>query len=479
MSVMPSPGAFALNREMVVDLFAGGGGTSEGIRMALGFSPDFAYNHDPIALAVHMANHPETVHGCRDVRGLDPLTAVPPGPIGLLWLSPDCRHFSKAAGGAPVSASVRDLAWEAVRWAEARNPRLIMLENVQEFLTWCPLTRAGRPNKRLIGKTFREFVAALQRLGYVAEWRVSRACIYGAGTIRERLCLIARCDGAPIIWPEAEFGSPDDPAVTDGRLRPWPIAGDLIDWTLPCPSIFMTPGECEEWYRRTGQRIQRPLVGNTEARIFAALKRYVLNNPNPYIVPDLHHVGGLGDRREIAAAFISHAQQGGRSRSARKPFHTLTASKKDQDQIVTATLINLKGSGPRGHRSAAEPVSALCAGGEHVAAVTAFLVKYFGTAVGQPMSEPLHTLTALPRFGLVMVSGSPFQIADVGMRMLTKREKFNVQSFPPDYKIDVDYQGKPISGVAQSRLVGNSVPPKWAAAHVKANFQPLEMRIAA
>jgi DNA (cytosine-5)-methyltransferase 1 len=508
----------ALERELIVDLFAGGGGTSTGIEMALGFPPDYACNHDPIALAMHAANHPQTVHLSKDVWKLDPLKEIPAGPIGLLWMSPDCRHFSKAAGGALRNARVRDLAWVAVRWAKARRPRVIMLENVEEFLTWGPLTKAGQPNKRRMGETFRAWRRRLEALGYVVEFQKSRACAFGAPTIRERLCVIARCDGLPIVWPKPTHGPRESLPVRHGSLKPYRVAADCIDWTIPCPSIFMTPEECEAWFRATGQRVKRPLSGNTLARIAKGLKRFILDNPAPFIVPVAH----IGDQRfhavdeplrtikaknhqALVMPLISYAQQGGGVRSADQPIHTITASRKDQNQlvaaflaqhnlgvvghtadkplstitsrgtqqqIVAAHLLNLKGSGPRGERRVEDPAPAICAQGQHVAAVQAFMIKYYGTNIGFPADQPFHTETTKPRFGLVMIQGAPYQIVDIGMRMLTPRERFNAQGFPADYKIDADPAGGRISAVQQGHKCGNSVSPHWAAAHVRANFEP-------
>lgn len=515
---------FFSEEEIIVDLFAGGGGTSTGIEMALGFGPHYACNHDPVALAMHAANHPNTIHLSKDVWKLDPLKEVRPGPIGLLWMSPDCRHFSKAKGGAPATASVRDLAWVGVRWAKARKPRIIMLENVEEFVTWGPLLKDGRPNPKRKGETFRKFVRKLEALGYVVEWGEGRACDDGAPTIRNRLCLIARCDGEPIVWPKPTHAAPDGLDVAAKIAKPWRTAADIIDWSLPCPSIFMTKEEADEYYRLTGIRVNRPLAENTMARIAKGVMRYVINNARPFIVPvthqgdqrvhsidepirtittakrgelalvsptlismgygerpgqsprvhDLHKplttVVAGGNKHALVAAFLAQHNGGMVGHKADRPLSTLTG-RGTQQQLVAASLINLKGSDRR-MSPVDEPCPTICAGGQHVAAVEAFLVKYFGTAVGQAVDDPLHTETTKPRFGLVMVHGEPHQIVDIGMRMLTPRERFSAQGFPPSYKIDIDYQGKKISAEAQGRLCGNSVSPPWAAARVKANFVP-------
>jgi len=249
-------------RELIVDSFAGGGGASLGIEMALGRSPDVAINHDAEAIALHAANHPGTRHFREDVWRVDPFAATQGQPVGLMWLSPDCKHFSKAKGGQPVSPRVRGLAWVAVRWAAAVRPRVLVLENVEEFQTWGPvLVETGRPCPQRKGQTFRAFVRKRRALGYAVEWRELRACDYGAPTIRKRLFLIARCDGQPIMWPTPTHGK--------GRPHPWRTAAECIDWSLPCPSIFSR---------------SRPLAEATRRRIAAGIRRYVVETDRPFLV---------------------------------------------------------------------------------------------------------------------------------------------------------------------------------------------------
>ena len=227
--------------ELIVDSFAGGGGASTGIEMALGRSPDLAINHDPEAIRMHAANHPATRHLDANIFTVDPLDQVKRGSVGLAWFSPDCKHFSKAKGAAPVKRNIRDLAWVVVKWAERVRPRVIMLENVEEFVTWGPVDVATmKPIPERAGETFKQWVRALRRLGYSVQWRELRACDYGAPTIRNRLFLVARCDGRPIVWPEPTHGSPADPRVIAGVLKPWRTAAEIIDWSLPCLSIFAT-----------------------------------------------------------------------------------------------------------------------------------------------------------------------------------------------------------------------------------------------
>lgn len=246
---------------LIIDSFAGGGGASTGIEMALGRSPDIAINHNAEAIAMHTANHPQTEHYIEDIWQVDPVKACKGREVDLMWLSPDCTHFSKAKGGAPKSNKIRGLAWVAVRWAKAVRPKAIILENVEEFKTWGPLDGDGQPIKAQSGQTFDSFMSALRGEGYRVEHRELIACDYGAPTIRKRFFLIARCDGQPIIWPERTHGL--------GTGQPYRTAAECIDWSIPCPSIF-------------GRK--KPLVDATLRKIAKGTVRFVLNNPNPFLV---------------------------------------------------------------------------------------------------------------------------------------------------------------------------------------------------
>jgi len=293
--------------EIIVDSFAGGGGASMGIEMALGRSPDIAINHDAEAIAMHRENHPGTRHYCEDVWKVDPVRACGGRKVGLMWLSPDCKHFSKAKGGKPVEKKIRGLAWVAARWAEAVKPRVIVLENVEEFATWGPLTEDNMPCPVRKGLTFRRFVGRLRNLGYDVDWQVMRACDYGAPTIRKRLFLIARRDGQPIVWPEPTHGP---------GLLPYRIAAECIDWSVPCPSIFERA---------------KPLADNTLRRIARGMFRYVINCPEPFIVPIAHYNGSAP------------------AHSIREPLRTITAATKGGEfALVTSTAIPVSvSSGPR------------------------------------------------------------------------------------------------------------------------------------
>ena len=288
--------------ELIVDNFAGGGGASLGIEWGLGRGVDIAINHDREAVEMHKANHPWTKHYTEDVWDVDPVKVCKGRSVGLAWFSPDCKHFSKAKGGQPVSRKIRGLAWVAVKWGKKKSPRVIMLENVEEFQDWGPLIHVcdsdgkpkfdseGRPvmmpcgvNK---GKTFYLWVHRLEQLGYKVDWRELRACDYGAPTIRKRLFLIARRDGLPIVWPDPTHGDPKSEEVKSGKLQPWKTAADCIDWSIPCHSIFLTKEEA----RAVG--VKRPLADATMRRIAKGVMRYVIESLEPFVVTYYGDKGG-------------------------------------------------------------------------------------------------------------------------------------------------------------------------------------------
>lgn len=276
-----------LNGEIIVDSFAGGGGASTGIELALGRIVNVAINHDPAAIRMHEANHPYTEHYQASVWDVDPETVCRGRPVALAWFSPDCKHFSKAKGAALVDRKIRGLAWIALRWAAKVRPRVIILENVEEFQTWGPV-RKGKPVKKLAGTTFQKFVGQLRALGYTVEWRELVAADYGAPTTRRRLVLIARCDGRAIVWPERTHAPRDSAEVRSGKLLPWRSAAEIIDWSLPCPSIFSTK---DEIYERYGISAVRPLADNTMRRIIRGVDKFTIKSGAPFIV-DCNHSGG-------------------------------------------------------------------------------------------------------------------------------------------------------------------------------------------
>lgn len=558
-----------IHGELIIDNFAGGGGASTGIELALGRRVDIAINHDPEAVAMHTANHPETKHYCESVWEIDPREVTQGRPVGLVWLSPDCKHFSKAKGGKPVEKKIRGLAWVALRWAAIAKPRVIMLENVEEFRTWGPLVidaeGNARPCQKNKGRTFNSFVNALRSHGYQVEHRELRACDYGTPTIRKRLFLIARRDGQEIVWPEATHGDPRNIATKAKKLKPWRTAAECIDFTLPCPSIFER---------------KRELAPATLRRIAKGIMRYVVNSADPFIVKNIapvltehanastprcmpadeplrticaqtkggHHAliaptlvqTGYGERdgqapraldmakplgtlvgsqkHALVSAFmakhyggvVGHSLQG-------EPLHTVTSS--DHNSLVTANLIHMgHGEGKdgtkrfsHGIRDVEQPINTITAngatagivtthlqrdfgksigsgtdeptptitagGGGHVAEVRAFLIKYYGTDQDPNMQEPLHTVTTKDRYGLVTVAGEEYQIADIGLRMLSPKELFRAQGFPESYITEwgISPEGKRITLTksAQVRMCGNSVCPPLAAALVRANLSEM------
>ena len=274
--------------EMIIDNFAGGGGASTGIELATGRAVDAAINHDPDAILMHQTNHPQTRHYCESVWDVDPWEVTRGRPVGLAWFSPDCKHFSKAKGSKPVDRNIRGLAWIVLKWAGTVKPRVIILENVEEFQTWGPV-RKGKPVKSRRGETFRKWKEQLQALGYEIDHRELVAADYGAPTIRKRFFLIARCDGKPIIWPERTHAPKDSEEVKSGKCKPWRGAAEIIDWTIPCPSIFDTTDEIKEKY---GIRAVRPLAVNTQKRIARGIEKFVLQNKESFIVPI-----GYGERK--------------------------------------------------------------------------------------------------------------------------------------------------------------------------------------
>lgn len=482
--------------ELIVDLFAGGGGASHGIEQATGRPPDIAINHDPHAIQMHEENHPATRHYCQSVfhREVHPTVLVGNQRVGLLWLSPDCRHFSRARGAAPVSASVRALCWIGLRWAKFTRPRIVVLENVPEFLTAGPLLADGTPNRARAGEHFHAFVREWERYGYTVEWRTIICADHGAPTTRKRLFLVARCDGEAITWPtpsHAKLGTP----------QPWRTAAECIDWSIPCPSIFTR---------------KKPLAPATCRRIARGIARYVLQG-KPFIMPITHgtdhfrgrsleepmptittaHRGeqalvspvvvrmGHGDKQwngadeplttvtaqgnhhALVAAFLAKHNGGATGQHLAEPLHTITST--DTKAVVTAMLIHTAhgDSGGRREYPLGEPVGTIAASNNH-ALVAAFLVQYYSQGTqDQPLTEPMATIVTRARHGLVTVTidGADYALVDIGMRMLSPRELARAQGFPDDYILT----GTKSQQIAR---IGNSVCPPVAAAIVAANVRP-------
>ena len=472
-------------REIVVDNFACGGGASTGIEAALGRPVDIAINHNAKALAVHLANHPHTLHLREDIRDLDPRQVGAGRLVGLGWFSPDCTYHSKARGGKPFrernrARRVRGLAWTVIRWAKERRPRVIMLENVEEFADWGPLGDDGRPDPTRRGMTFRRWHRQLENLGYQVDMRELRACDYGAPTSRKRLFVIARRDGDEIVFPAASHG----PWI---GAQPYRTAAECIDWSIPCPSIFTR---------------ERPLAEATLRRIARGVMRYVVENPRPFIVPLTHR----GELALVSPALINtrngeRTGQDPRVRDILRPYSTITAqgsqgalvaaflarhygghendghpmtwpvstiTTQDHHHLVASSIVKLKGTCRDGQPVNA-PLHTIQAHGLHYGEVRAFLLKYYGTDQDPRLERPLGTVTTKDRFALVTVRGEQYAIVDIGMRMLTPRELARATSFPDSYILDPIHEGKPLSKTDQVWMIGNAVPPAVAEALVRAN----------
>ncbi len=526
----------AMEKELIIDSFAGAGGVSIAIEEVFGRSPDIAINHNKIALDTHAINHPSTRHVRENIWKVDPRKVTGGRPVGLFWASPDCTHFSKAKGGKPVKQRRRGLANIVVKWARDTRPRVIGLENVQEFQTWGPvmilrdaqgrpmLSEDGKrqyvPNKARAGEYFSSWKAALTRMGYVVEHRMINAADFGAPTTRERFFLIARRDGLPIKWPEPSHGK--------GRPLPWRSAAECIDFNDECPSIFDR---------------KKPLAEATLRRIAMGIVRYVLEDPQPFAISFHSGKGRPGFRGQKiheplrtldtsnrfgiitpSIVQVNHGGKGLRGQKVGKPLPTLTG--KHGFAVVSPTLMT-NYTGHRGRKvteplptqttsphhykvysllkhytgvvgqslkkpaatittkdhqalsavhltkfygtaigqDIADPVPVVTSGGGHIGLVAAFLVKYYGTSIGAHLRYPLDTVTTKPRFAVVVVTigDQEWVIADIGMRMLQPRELARAHDFPEDYFL----LGTKEQQVA---MIGNSVPWRPAAALLRENF---------
>jgi DNA (cytosine-5)-methyltransferase 1 len=481
------------NDDLIIDSFAGGGGASLGIEWALGRSPDIAINHDAEAIALHALNHPKTKHLQGDVWHVNPKEICAGRAVRLLWASPDCKHFSKAKGGKPVEKKIRALAWVVVRFAKAVMPKVIIMENVEEFQDWGPVDDKGRPIKAKKGVTFKRWCAKLRSLGYELEVRQLRAHDFGAPTSRKRLFIIARCDGLAIRWPEPHFGP--------GRDHPHRTAAECIDWSIPCPSIF-EPG--------------RDLVDKTLRRVARGIQRFVLDDPEPFIIPLTHQgdarvydireplrtvTGAHRGEQAVVTPYVTQYNGTSIGQAIDDALRTVTTH--DRFAITIPTLIQTSygerpGQDPRvpglhkplgtvvaggikhalvapelvefaffakhygGHETPGAPIrkpfdTVTCV--DHHGLVVGHMLKFYGTSTGQRLDEPAPTVTASgehfalvatmlrkylgpdvipPGDGpvLVTIKGVTYAIVDIGMRMLTPRELYRAQSFPDSYRID-------------------------------------------
>lgn len=384
-----------INGELVVDNFAGGGGASTGIEMATGYSVDIAINHDPEAIRMHKANHPYSKHYCEDVWQVDPVKACNGHPVGLAWFSPDCKHFSKAKGGKPKDKKIRGLAWVACRWAGLVRPRVIMLENVEEFKDWGPLNRRHHPIKSKRGKTFKKFIKQLTDLGYDVQFKELIAADYGAPTMRKRFFMIARCDSKPIVWPEPTHAPADSEAVKAGLLKPYVGAYTQLDFSLPCPSIFDTSEEIKEKY---GIRAVRPLAPKTMERIARGLKKFVLENSEPFIV-QVNHSRAKSDycKSTKLTPYLSVNRENHFGSDLREPVHTITGN--NQHMLMTPTLIQYHSETAQGEvrgQTIEDPIMTVD-GTNRYGLVTSFLHKYYDggyKGAGESVEKPLPTVTA-------------------------------------------------------------------------------------
>lgn len=367
--------------EIIVDNFAGGGGASTGIELALGRPVTVAINHDPAAILMHKTNHPYTLHLQDSVWNIDPLEICQGRPVGLAWFSPDCKHFSKAKGSALVNKNIRGLAWIVLKWAGTVRPRVIMLENVEEFKTWGPV-RKGKPIKSKSGQTFNKWKQQLSDLGYNIEYRELVAADYGAPTTRKRFVLIARCDSLPIVWPERTHAPINSPEVESGKCKPWVSAAEIIDWSLPCPSIFETSEQIKEKY---GLKALRPLKENTLRRISRGIDKFVIKNTKPFIVPV-----GYGEK----------VGQRPRVKDIEKPLGTVVSTVKDNMVEQILTPLHMHNNTNAGGTDMRNPVNTITTGGQQML-ITPHLSKYFGGVVGESVENPMPTITAIDHNAIV------------------------------------------------------------------------------
>ena len=519
-------GQFDIFGEIIVDNFAGGGGASTGIELATGRIVDIAINHDPDAILMHKTNHPFTEHLQASVWDVDPVEVCRGRPVGLAWFSPDCRHFSKAKGSALVDRNIRGLAWIVLRWAGTVRPRVIILENVEEFTTWGPVRR-GKPVKKLAGRTFLKWKRQLSDLGYYMEHRELVAADYGAPTIRKRFVLIARCDGKPIVWPKRTHNRDGS-----GGKKKWRSAAEIIDWSLPMYSIFDSKAEIKEKY---GVNAVRPLAENTLKRIIRGVDKFTIKSGKPFIIQSCagqliqYHTeqaenvraSGLeapmqtvdsSNRYGLVSACLTEYFGTGRPLDITEPLHTATSH--DREALAAAHICKYYG-GVIG-AEAGEPLPTVT-GIDHNALCASHIVKFKGQNLGQTMREPLQTVTAqsipfslcqtvirkyeagenlgrwpkirellnrhcgydlkIDEVLLLVIDGTAFYIRDILLRMLAPKELYAAMGFPPDYIIDRDYMGKEYGKTKQVARCGNAVCPPMAEAVVRANYEAAPVTI--
>nr|DAH35941.1 MAG TPA: DNA cytosine methyltransferase [Caudoviricetes sp.] len=462
--------------ELIIDNFAGGGGASCGIELATGRPVDIAINHDPDAIAMHKANHPYTRHYQESVWDINPKEICQGHKVGLAWFSPDCKHFSKAKGGKPVDKNIRGLAWIVLKWAGTVRPRVIILENVEEFQTWGPV-RKGKPVKSKQGQTFERWKNQLSALGYEIEHRELRACDYGAPTIRKRFFLVARCDGEPIVFPEPTHGDPNSEEVKSGKLKPWKTAADCIDFSLPAQSIFER---------------KKPLVTNTLRRIARGLDKFVIKEEKPFIIHNSYlpylskYFGGvIGskidkplptvtaiDHNSLTMPYLTQYYGGAdHANSVLNPLQTVTV--KPRHFLCESYLTILRKN--MDCKALNEPLPTITAHANHFAKTDVYLRKYDSKSLGHwgEIRELLNTYTdwniSANQVLIFCINGVEYFISDIGLRMLQPKELYKAQGFPDDYIIDKDCNGKEYNKTKQVARCGNAVPPPFSKVLVMAN----------
>lgn len=432
--------------ELIIDCFAGGGGASVGIEMALGRPVDIAINHDPEAIRMHKVNHPDTIHLTEDIFKVDLQKYVKGRKVALMWASPDCTSHSKAKGGQPRKRGLRILPWAVYKHAKQILPEVIIMENVEEIQQWGPLDKKGHPIKERQGEDYKKFITAMKSLGYAFDSRELVAADYGAPTTRKRWYAIFRRDGKDIIWPEQTH-------FKDSESK-WKQCGEFIDWSDLGKSIF-------------GRK--KPLAEATQKRIANGIRKYILENPKPYIV-----------KNDEAVAFLIQyhgEQKAGESRGQllSEPIKTIDTS--NRYGLVTAFITKYYKTGIG--QGCDELLHTITTSPGHFGLVSAFLIKYYGSGCGQELKEPLATITTKDRFGLVNViidiAGEKYIIKDIFLRMLKPEELKLMQGFPKDYIINRDINWKPYPIKEQVARIGNSVVPVMAEALVKANCPYLKI----
>lgn len=409
--------------EIIVDNFAGGGGASTGIELAAGRPVSIAINHDEAAVILHQTNHKFTEHYIESVWDVDPVEVCAGRPVGLAWFSPDCKHFSKAKGAALVSRKIRGLAWIVLRWAALVRPRVIMVENVEEFITWGPV-RKGKPVRKKSGQTFRQWVKQLRDLGYTVEWRNPVAADYGAPTIRKRFVCVARCDGKSIRWPEPTHAPADSQDVRKGKILPWRSAAEIIDWDIPAYSIFATKEEIKEKY---GVNAVRPLADNTLRRVIRGVDKFTIKSGKPFIVECNHggdghtrgtdelvntvtgkYTGGICEPVMVPVTFPNTS--GG---SADQPVHTITTDGKQVFYADNLIQYHTEQSEHVRANGLGNPIPTVDASNRY-GLISGQLVEYFSTGRAICVMEPLHTVTSRDREALVAAHVVEFKGQDIG-----------------------------------------------------------------